>query len=85
MADPLPPVGSLKVITDEYPLLVLFKTALNSSYNFVMWMKALLNKRVKAVVFGVLAICSSKFFEQFGVFDDKMWLIFETFKVIRVL
>ncbi|WP_294034417.1 ASCH domain-containing protein [uncultured Moraxella sp.] len=26
-----------------------------------------------------------EFFEKFGVFDDKMWLIFEEFTVIEVL
>ncbi len=87
LAEPLPPVGSLQVITDgqNVPACVIQNTA-----QFIIRFDEVDETLAKKEGEGDLSLAywrtvHQEFFEKFGVFDDKMWLIFEEFTVIEVL
>lgn len=87
LAEPLPPVGSLQVITDgqAIPACIIQNTA-----QFIIRFDEVDETLAKKEGEGDLSLAywrtvHQEFFEKFGVFDDKMWLIFEEFTVIEVL
>lgn len=87
LAEPLPPVGSLQVITDgqNAPACVIQNTA-----QFIIRFDEVDETLAKKEGEGDLSLAHwrtvhQEFFEKFGVFDDKMWLIFEEFTVIEIL
>ncbi len=87
LAEPLPPVGSLQVITDgqNVPTCVIQNTA-----QFIIRFDEVDETLAKKEGEGDLSLAywrtvHQEFFEKFGVFDDKMWLIFEEFTVIEIL
>lgn len=87
LADPLPPVGSLQVILDGQarPACVIQNTA-QFIRRFCDVDDALTAKEGE----GDLSLAywqraHQEFFTRMGVFDARMWLIFEHFRLVRVL
>ncbi|MFA9485525.1 MULTISPECIES: ASCH domain-containing protein [unclassified Moraxella] len=85
--NPVCPVGSLQVITDGdgLPRCVIQNTA-----QFIIRFCDVDEKLAQKEGEGDLSLAywqdtHQQFFEQFEVFDDKMWLLFEIFKVIKIL
>ena len=84
---PLPPVGSLQVITDgqNRPACVIQNTA-----QFIIQFCDVDETLAKQEGEGDLSLsywrtAHQTFFERWGVFDEQMWLIVEQFKLIQRL
>lgn len=87
LAEPLPPVGSLQIITDgqNTPACVIQNIA-----QFIIRFDEVDETLAQKEGEGDLSLAywrktHQEFFEKFDIFDDKMYLIFEEFTVIEVL
>lgn len=87
LAEPLPPVGSLQVITDgqNIPACIIQNTA-----QFIIRFNEVDEALAKKEGEGDLSLAywraeHQRFFERFDIFDDTMWLIFEEFTVVEIL
>lgn len=85
--EPAHPVGNLQVITNgqNRPRCVIQNTA-----QFIIRFCDVDEKLARQEGEGDLSLdfwrtAHQEFFERFGIFDDKMWLLFETFDVIKML
>ncbi|UNU72969.1 ASCH domain-containing protein [Moraxella nasovis] len=87
LQDPAPPTGSLQVITDgqDRP-----RCVIQSTHQFIIRFCDVDENLAKLEGEGDLSLAywqqaHREFFGRLGVFDDKMWLLFEKFTVIKIL
>lgn len=87
LAEPVPPVGSLQVIIDgqNRPACVILNTK-----QFILRFCEVDEHLARKEGEGDLSltywqIAHRQFFSQFGIFDEQMWLLFEEFKLIKIL